>query len=143
MNPHDPALIRFVTAGLLATVDAYLSGGLPLPRLARELAARTDTLAELRPPARTLTRLRWLHRDVSRLDAELRDAGRTGPDPDQRDRLNATLDAVRAAAATLLPRAEPPTEPRAEPPTEPRVEPGAAAVHEWVTDHPGFGYRMG
>jgi hypothetical protein len=109
MNPHDlpvpvpdPALVRFVTAGLLATVESYLDGTLPLPRLARELAARTDALTELAPPARTLTRLRWLHRDVARLDAALRDAGRTEPDPHERARLAATLGALRDTLATLL-----------------------------------------
>ena len=101
-STHRRALVRFVASGLLATVESFRRGGLPLPRLARELQARTDVLAELGPPARVLTRLRWLHREVSRLDCALRDAGRTELDPDERAQLATTLGGLRDTLVTLL-----------------------------------------
>lgn len=97
-----PALVRFVTDGLNATLDSYLSGGLPLQRFAWELAARIDTLAELDAPARTVTRLRWLQRAVENLYSELARAGRplTG---DEENCLTVTLVDLRTVLATLTP----------------------------------------
>jgi hypothetical protein len=100
---YAPALVRFVTDGLLATIDSYLVGGLPLHRLARELPARIDVLAELHPPARTLTRLRWLQRDVERRYAELSDAGRAELTADEQHHLAGTVDTLRTALTALLP----------------------------------------
>jgi hypothetical protein len=64
----DP-LIRFVTDGLMATIDSYLAGALPLHRFAWELSARVETLSSLDAPTRTLTRLRWLLRTVELVHA--------------------------------------------------------------------------
>ena len=104
--PSDP-LIRFVTDGLTASVDAYLAGSLPLHRLARELAARVDTLAALGPPARTLTRLRWLHRAVDLVHAAVLAragaGGRAEPTRDEQQALTDTLADLRTVLATLTP----------------------------------------
>jgi hypothetical protein len=70
-NSTSTALLRFVTDGLLATIDSYRLGQLPLHRFAWELHTRIDSLAELDPPSRTLTRLRWLQRTVELLHSEL------------------------------------------------------------------------
>jgi hypothetical protein len=59
----DP-LVRFLTDGLMASIDSYRAGTLPLHRFAWELSARVETLASLDAPTRTLTRLRWLLRTV-------------------------------------------------------------------------------
>lgn len=103
------ALVRFVADGLLACVDSYLRGELPLHRLARELEARTDALSALGPPARTLTRLRWLYRDVAGLSAGLRGTGRAELDPGERAHLAATLGTLRDTLITLL--SPPPPDP--------------------------------
>lgn len=102
MSATAPALVRFVTDGLNATIDSYLGGGLPLQRFAWELAARIDTLAGLDAPARTVTRLRWLQRAVENLHSELARAGRqlTG---DEENCLTVTLVGLRTVLATLTP----------------------------------------
>lgn len=53
----SPALARYVTDGLLATIESYRSGTLPLHRFAWELAVRMDVLAALDPAAVTDPRL--------------------------------------------------------------------------------------
>ncbi len=97
-------LTRFVVDGLLATLASHRAGELPLHRVAWELRIRLDTLAELHPPARTLTRLRWLQLAVQRLHEELLATGRAEPTETERARLIATLDSLTAVLATLVPR---------------------------------------
>lgn len=70
-TPTSTALTRFVTNGLLGTIDSYQAGNLPLHRFAWELHTRIDTLSELAPPSRIVTRLRWLQRTVELLHSEL------------------------------------------------------------------------
>jgi hypothetical protein len=53
------ALVRFVTDGLVATLEFYRAGQLSPHRFAWELAARTDTLAELCPASRAVTTPEW------------------------------------------------------------------------------------
>lgn len=72
------AVLRFAVTGLRAATDSYLAGDLPLHRFAWELRIRVDALAELTPPTRTLTRLRWLQRTVEHLHLRLATGGRTG-----------------------------------------------------------------
>lgn len=103
LPPTDP-LVRFVTDGLLATIDSHRRGVLPLHRLDWELRTRIDTLAGLAPPTRTLTRLRWLQRTVERVSGAVSAAGRTEPSDDQRHHLVATLDSLRTVLAALTPR---------------------------------------
>lgn len=91
----NPPLLHFVTAGLLDTVGSFRAGALPLHRFAWELRTRVDALAELGPPARTLTRLRWLQRTVEHLHASGAAAGA----------LTATLADLAGVLATLVPPA--------------------------------------
>jgi hypothetical protein len=109
-SPSSPVPVRFVVDGLLATVDSFVSGGLPVPRLARELDARIDALAQLCPPSPALTRLLWSGREVARFDRALREAGRTGPDPAERSRLEATLETFRDVLVALPDPAAHPTD---------------------------------
>jgi hypothetical protein len=108
MNTFDPyptpsdistsagsTLVRFVTDGLLATIDCYRAGSLPLHRFAWELRTRIDSLAELDPPARTLTRLRWLQRNVELLHDDL--------SADEQNILTVTLRTLTLVLATLTP----------------------------------------
>jgi hypothetical protein len=99
----SPALARFVTGGLLDTVESFRLGTLPLHRFAWELRTRIDSLAGLMPSTRTLTRLRWLERDVARLHATLVAAGRTELTADELAGLGATLAGLRTVLATLTP----------------------------------------
>ena len=103
-------LIRFVTEGLTATIEAHLAGALPLHRFAWELSARLDMLAKLDVPARTLTRLRWLQRTVELLHATLSarvegsgSADRTGLTGDEEHTLTVTVASLRTVLATLAP----------------------------------------
>jgi hypothetical protein len=126
-----PALVWFVTEGLSATIDSYLSGRLPLQRFAWELAARIDTLAGLDAPARTVTRLRWLQRAVENLHSELARAGRplTG---DEENCLTVTLVSLRTVLATLTP--ESPLDPAgAARPSSPAMPAIAADGHRAAT----------
>lgn len=97
----SPALVRFVTDGLLATIEAYRSGTLPLHRFAWELHARITTLAGLSAPTRLVTRLHWLQRTVELLHTELTDrAELTG---DEEHSLTVTLLDLHTVLATLAP----------------------------------------
>jgi hypothetical protein len=125
-SPSSPVPVRFVVDGLLATVDSFVSGGLPVPRLARELDARIDALAQLCSPSPALTRLLWLGREVARLDRALREAGRTGLDPAERSRLEATLQTFRDVLVAL-PDPAGADRPAARP-TGPRAIPAVAAA---------------
>ena len=104
-------LIRFVTDGLLATIDSYRAGSLPLHRFAWELRTRIDSLAELDPPSRTVTRLRWLQRTVELLHSELTTRTdthsadrRTELTADEQNDLTVTLRNLTLVLATLNPR---------------------------------------
>jgi hypothetical protein len=104
-------LIRFVTDGLLATVESYRAGSLPLHRFAWELRTRIDSLAELDPPSRTVTRLRWLQRTVELLHSELTiradthsEDRRTELTSDEQNDLTVTLRNLTLVLATLNPR---------------------------------------
>ncbi len=98
-------LVRFVTDGLLATIDSYRDGQLPLHRFSWELNTRIDTLAELSPAPRTLTKLRWLHRTVENMHAELRDTGRQCLTIDDENVLAVTLVSLRSVLSSLVPPA--------------------------------------
>jgi hypothetical protein len=112
MFASSTPLLRFVTDGLMASIDCYLAGTLPLHRFAWELSARVESLASLGAPSRTLTRLRWLHRTVELVHAAQSaraaegapgtvDAGRlTG---DEENTLTVALADFRAVLATLIP----------------------------------------
>lgn len=123
-QPTSTTLVRFVTDGLLATIDAYRSGTLPLHRFAWELRTRIDSLAQLDPPSRTVTRLRWLQRSVERLHAELSNrltdradtsgptghttsghttSGQTELTADEQNDLTVTLRTLTLVLATLTP----------------------------------------
>jgi hypothetical protein len=106
---HSPvasgALIRFVTDGLIATIDSYAAGRLPLHRFSWELAARIDTLEGLHPATRAITRLRWLHRTIHNLHTHLVAAGRAELTPDEENTLTVTVASLRTAVATLGPHA--------------------------------------
>lgn len=97
------ALIRFVTDGLIATIDSYAAGRLPLHRFSWELAARIDTLEGLHPATRAITRLRWLHRTIHNLHTHLVAAGRAELTPDEENTLTVTVASLRTAVATLGP----------------------------------------
>jgi hypothetical protein len=129
-----PALVRFVSEGLAATIDSYLSGRLSLRRFASELAARIDTLAGLDAPARTVTRLRWLQRSVENLHAELALAGRT-PTGDEKNCLTVTLVGLRTVLATLSPESPlgPAGAARPSAPTPPAIAVGGASGHRAAT----------
>jgi hypothetical protein len=97
----SPALVRLVTDGLLATIEAYRTGTLPLHRFVWELDARINTLAGPSVTTRVVTRLRWLARSVELLHTELADRGElTG---DEENSLTVTLVDLRTALATLAP----------------------------------------
>ena len=96
-RPTSSALIRFVTDGLLATIDSYRSGTLPLHRFTWELRTRIDSLAGLDPPSRTVTRLRWLQRTVELLQ------GHTDLTADEQNFLTVTLRDMTLVLATLTP----------------------------------------
>jgi hypothetical protein len=104
---HSPvlsgALVRFVTDGLIATIDSYAGGRLPLHRFSWELAARIDTLEGLHPATRAITRLRWLHRTIHNLHTHLVAAGRAELTPDEENTLTITVASLRTAVATLGP----------------------------------------
>ena len=98
-TPATSALTRFVTDGLLATIDSYRAGNLPLHRFAWELRTRIDSLAELDPPSRTVTRLRWLQRAVELLHAERHNELTA----DEQNDLTVTLRDMTIVLATLAP----------------------------------------
>lgn len=75
MSAMSDPLLRFVTDGLMATIDSYLAGALPLHRFTWELSARVDTLSSLDAPTRTLTRLRWLLRTVELVHTRVAGSG--------------------------------------------------------------------
>jgi hypothetical protein len=100
-------LIRFVTDGLIATIDSYRNTQLPLHRLTWELNSRIDTLAELHPATRILTRLRWLHRDIGNLHTTLATTGRADLTTDEQHSLTVTLVSLRTVLAALGPDAPP------------------------------------
>jgi hypothetical protein len=104
---QSATLIRFVTDGLIATIDSYRATQLPLHRLTWELNSRIDTLAELHPATRTLTRLRWLHHDINNLHTTLATTGRTDLTTDEQNSLTVTLVSLRTALATLGPDTPP------------------------------------
>ncbi|MGI8817373.1 MAG: hypothetical protein ACR2G2_19380 [Pseudonocardia sp.] len=108
MTATSAPLIRFVTEGLTATIDTHLAGTLPLHRFAWELSTRVDMLAALDPPARTLTRLRWLQRTVellhATLSARVRTTGRGELTGDEENTLTVTVADLRTVLATLTPR---------------------------------------
>jgi hypothetical protein len=102
---QSATLIRFVTDGLIATIDSYRATQLPLHRLAWELDSRIDTLAELHPATRILTRLRWLHRDIDNLHTTLATTGRTQLTTGEQNSLAVTLVSLRTVLAALGPDA--------------------------------------
>jgi hypothetical protein len=99
----SPALVRFVTDGLTATLDSYRAGQLPLHRFVWELTARVDTLDGLAAPARAVTRLRWIARGLAALHAELATAGRQSLTVDEENSLTVTLVGLRTALGQLDP----------------------------------------
>lgn len=123
---NSPALVRFVTAGLVATIDSYRSGGLPLHRFAWELVSRVDTLAALDAPARVVTRLRWLQRTVELLNTELAAGGRRELSGDEENSLTVTLGSLRTVLATLSPHS--PLSTRPAPPPHLSGHPAAGAA---------------
>jgi hypothetical protein len=115
-TPNSPelsaALIRFVTDGLVATLDSYRAGQLPLHRFVWELAARTDTLAELHPASRAVTRLRWLQCSIDNPHTEHTElpAGGGQLTTNEQNCLTITLASLRVTSATAArtARATPP-----------------------------------
>lgn len=104
MFASSTPLLRYVTDGLMATIDSYLAGALPLHRFAWELSARVDALASLDAPTRTLTRLRWLHRTVELVHAAHPAADLTADlTADEEHTLTVALADFRAVLATLVP----------------------------------------
>lgn len=102
MFASSTPLLRYVTDGLMATIDSYLAGALPLHRFAWELSARVDALASLDAPTRTLTRLRWLHRTVE-LVHDAQSARGADLTRDEENTLTVALADFRAVLATLVP----------------------------------------
>jgi hypothetical protein len=98
----SPALVRFVTDGLAATLDSYRAGQLPLHRFVWELTARVETLDGLAAPTRAVTRLRWIARGLAALHTELAATGRTLT-VDEENSLTVTLVSLRTALAQLDP----------------------------------------
>jgi hypothetical protein len=95
------ALIRFVTDGLVATLEFYRAGRLPPHRFAWELAARTDTLAELHPASRAVTRLRWLQHRINNPRTEHTAGGQIGVlSTDEQNCLTVTLASLRATSSS-------------------------------------------
>jgi hypothetical protein len=94
-------LIRFVTDGLIATIDSYRSGQLPLHRFSWELCNRIDSLAELHAATRAVTRLRWLHRDIDHVHAQCVTTGRAALTADEENALTVILVSLRTALAAL------------------------------------------
>lgn len=103
----SPALARYVIDGLLATIESYRAGSLPLHRFVWELTARIDTFAELDPPARVVTRLRWLHRGVELLYTGSTDraqiVGHSRLSADEKDSLSIALLSLSTTLAALNP----------------------------------------
>jgi hypothetical protein len=99
----SPALVRFVTDGLTATLDSYRAGQLPLHRFVWELTARIATLDGLAVPTRAVTQLRWIARGLAALHAELAAAGRAELTLDEENSLTVTLVSLRTALAQLDP----------------------------------------
>jgi hypothetical protein len=99
----SPALVRFVTDGLTATLDSYRAGHLPLHRFVWELTTRIDTLDGLPAPTRTVTRLRWITLGLAALHTELADTGREHLTADEENSLTVTLVSLRTALAQLDP----------------------------------------
>ena len=99
----SPALVRFVTDGLTATLDSYRAGRLPLHRFVWELTTRIDTLDGLPAPTRTVTRLRWFALGLTALHTELAETGRAELTTDEENSLTVTLAGLRTALATLDP----------------------------------------
>jgi hypothetical protein len=97
----SPILIRFVADGLIATIDSYRSGQLPLHRFSWELGRRIENLAELHPAPRTLTRLRWLHRDIDQLNTRHLTTGHAARSADEDNALTVTLVSLRTTVAAL------------------------------------------
>jgi hypothetical protein len=104
--PHSPTLsdilTRFVTDGLIETIDSYQTGQLPLHRLNWELASRINSLTELRPTHRVATVLRWLHRDIDRIHTHTT-TNHTPPTPTEQEFLNHTLHGMRRILTTTHP----------------------------------------
>jgi SRSO17 transposase len=100
----SPALVRFVTDGLTATLESYRAGQLPLHRFVWELTTRIDTLDELAGAhaRRAVTRLRWIARSLATLHTELA-AGRAELTLDEENSLTVTLVSLRTALAQLDP----------------------------------------
>ncbi|MDQ2706341.1 MAG: hypothetical protein M3Z25_01280 [Actinomycetota bacterium] len=103
MTVLSTPLIRFVTDGLLATIESHRTGALPLHRFAWELRSRIDTLAELTSTSTTVTRLRWLQRSVQNLHTALAATGRAKLSDDEQDHLTATLTSLHTALTNLIP----------------------------------------
>ena len=105
------ALIRFVTDGLVATLDSYRTGRLPLHRFVWELSARTDTLAELHPGSHTVTRLRRLQHSINNPHTEPATDRGVQLATDEENSLIVTLASLRACstATTRTTRAVTPT----------------------------------
>jgi hypothetical protein len=104
VSPVPSSLVRFVTDGLLATIESYRAGQLPLHRFTWELHSRIDTLSELSADRLTLTRLRWLHRTIDNLHAELLESGRR-PTVDEENTLTVTVVSLRTVLGSLTPPA--------------------------------------
>ena len=98
----SPALVRFVTDGLTATLESYRAGQLPLHRFVWELTARVETLDGLAAPTRAVTRLRWIARGLAALHSELAAADRTLT-VDEENSLTVTLVGLRTALGQLDP----------------------------------------
>ena len=98
-----PALVRFVTDGLTATLESYRAGQLPLHRFVWELTARIATFDDLAVPTRAVTRLRWIARGLAALHTELADTGREHLTVDEENSLTVTLVGLRTALAALDP----------------------------------------
>jgi hypothetical protein len=105
--PHSPALsdilIRFVTDGLIETIDSYQSGQLPLHRLNWELASRIDSLTDLAPTSKVATLLRWLHRDIDQLHTRCANTSRTNLTDTEDEFLAHTLSGMHRILTTLDP----------------------------------------
>jgi hypothetical protein len=105
----SPALIRFVTDGLVATLDSYRTGRLPLHRFAWGLSARTDTLAELHPGSRAVTRLRWLQHSIDNRHTELAAGRLVQLATDEENSLTVTLASLRACSTATTRTARTPS----------------------------------
>ncbi|MBV9315095.1 MAG: hypothetical protein JO100_15505 [Pseudonocardia sp.] len=98
---YSSALIRFVADGLIATIDSYREGQLPLHRLDWELRSRLDSLNELCGDRRVMILLRWPQPGIENLPTALRDTGRSQLTDSEQNALTVALASLRAALRHL------------------------------------------